>query len=80
MYVDERQGAQHRDVCAGEQRVGVVRGDWGTEEDESCGQEGRRSQSRKEEGKESGLCEMSDQLVPTKVQRQSAFNIPRSCH
>jgi len=67
MYVDGRQGAQHRDVCAGEQRVGVVRGDWGTEEDEGCGQKRRRSQSRKEEGEESGLWETSDQLAPTKV-------------
>lgn len=61
MYVDERQGAQHRDVCASEQCVGVVRGDRSAEEDESCGQEWRRSQSRKEERKKSGLYETSGQ-------------------
>lgn len=79
VYVDQRQGAQHRDVRAGEQRVGMVGGDRGTEEDEGCGQEGRRRQSRKEEGEEGGLYELSDQLVPIRVRRNSAFNIPRSC-
>ena len=69
VYIDERQGTQHRNVCASEQRVGVVRGDRGAEEDEGCGQEWRRSQSCKEEGEESRLWKISDQFVPNKVQR-----------
>lgn len=69
VYVDKRQGAQYRNVSAGEERVGVMCGDWGTEEDKGCGQERCRSQSCKEEREKSGLREMSNHAVPYKLQR-----------
>ena len=65
MYIDERQRAQHRNVCASQERVSVVRCHRGAEQDERSGEKGRRSQSREEEGEESGLDYMSAHVLPS---------------